>query len=52
MKHEGKRTYIFLMSMFKRKTQMWKSFWMKELCFGTKDLAASIWQVLKSWIKW
>jgi hypothetical protein len=47
-KHKGKRTHTFSTSMFGRRVQMWQSFQMKELCFGTKDLATSTWQVLRS----
>ncbi len=42
-KHEGRRTCIFSTSMFERRVRMWQSHRMKELHFGTKDLATSTW---------
>ncbi len=51
-KHEGRRTCIFSTSMFEWRVRMWQNLQMKELHFGTKDLATSTWQTFWSWRKW
>ncbi len=47
-KHARRRTCIFSTLMFERRIQICQSFWMKELRFGTNDLATSTCWVFKN----